>query len=322
MPTATFARTLTLACLLAVVGCDSGFGVDCVDIEIDIEDVPVPVPVDLHALSRDLAVGSGGTMLRYDVWGDDPSWVAVESPTTADLFGVTADHDIGEFVVGAAGTLVRNGALVDLGTSADLRAVVVGGERGAIVGDGVIFWTSDGGHTWQPASVPEGTGELRGVYDDEQRMVAVGRSGTILISDDGGANWSTIASPTSADLWAVARARDIVIVGDAGTILRIIDDVVEVVPNPLGGVGDLRGVAGDWEFGYAVGRDGLIVDLAPTEGGPTVVDADVEPGDLAAVALEWQEGETVMMAVGAMGHATRLLSVTHVSDHPSCGIPG
>ena len=331
MPNLSFTRTLTLACLSAVLGCAANSlacgPADCIDDVVDIEHQLVPLAVDLHAISSTHAVGSGGTILRANVWGDDPNWVAESSPTSETLYGVSSGHDADTFIVGAAGTLIHDGELVELGTSADLFAVSVGSSRGAIVGDGVIFWTADGGDTWQAASVPAGTGELRGVFDDETRMIAVGRTGTILSSDDGGASWTAIASPSSADLWAVGRAgQDIVIVGDAGTILRINGsdgDMVEAVPNSLGGVGDLRGLAGTFNVAYAVGRAGVIVNLL-AEGGPALVQSDPAQGDFTAVALEFVEGAHALLAVGAMSHATRLLSVVEISDHPACAsvVPG
>lgn len=68
---------------------------------------------------------------------------------------------------------------------------------------GAIF-RSDDGRAWQPVSIPAGE-ELRAVAASPSGVfVAVGDSGRILRSTDGGATWATIPAPGSASLAALA----------------------------------------------------------------------------------------------------------------------
>lgn len=127
---------------------------------------------DLHSLalqgSRAIAVGSGGTILVSDDYGD--SWSPQVSDTEATLYAVTF--------------LDEDGAVA--------------------VGDGVILFSDDAGDTWSPAGLPEGIGvELRASGGTASLAHAVGLTGAVLISEDRGQNWTEIERPTDSDLIGV-----------------------------------------------------------------------------------------------------------------------
>ena len=334
----TFARLLSARCLAAILGVTitslgSGCALDvadCIANETSIEDLVAPTESDLLGLIGDdssmVAVGRAGTLLQ--LVGAANQWTAIATPSDADLFalanfrGSTADTIVDRTIlVGASGTVLVSEQLaspsaLDLGTDADLFAITLDQTRAAIVGDGVAFASMDAGSTWQPATLPEGVGELHGVFDQGEVMVALGRAGAILVSADAGLTWASVASPTDADLWAIGRSGGaILIVGDAGTILRFTwtgEASVELVANQLGGSGDLRGLSDT----IAVGREGLIVDLG--DGGGKVISKDPARGDLFAVVSTPYEGESQTWAVGAAGRTTTLARWTYVKDKLGC----
>jgi photosystem II stability/assembly factor-like uncharacterized protein len=254
---------LTLA-LLGLPACGPCEGPG--ELVIDLDDLVIPATMDLRGIVRIesgyLAVGTGGAIVRRTSFSD---WAAVESPTAADLLAV--DHwGPRVLAVGRAGTLVQSEddglsfALVELGISEDLHAVLLDGQRGVMVGDDRIAWSSDGGDSWALASLPAGSFSLRGVADDGEALWAVGLAGAMLRSDDAGASWSEIAAPVQQDLWAIGYAgidaeAGLFAVGDAGTILRLESSGWVSVEHEI--EGDLRGVGGN----FMVGVDGLVVAI-------------------------------------------------------------
>jgi len=145
----------------------------------------------------------------------------------------------------------------------DLHALTLGQQRGVIVGDDRILYTSDGGDSW--ALAPVGSFALRGVADDGESMWAVGLGGAMLRSDDAGASWVEIESPTQADLWAIGHAgidaeAGLFAIGDAGTILRHESSDWVAIDHDLDG--DLRGLGGN----FMVGREGLVIAIELEEG--------------------------------------------------------
>lgn len=241
---------------------------------IDLDDAVIPATMDLRELVRIdagyLAVGTGGVIVRRSSFSD---WATVESSTSADLLAV------GHFgpriiAVGRAGTITQSEddglsfALVDLdlGITEDLYAITLDQQRGVIVGDDRIAWSSDGGDSWALASLPAGSFALRGVADDGDALWAVGLAGVMLRSDDGGASWVEAASPVASDLWAIGYAgidleAGLFAVGDAGTILRRTPTSDWLaVEHPI--AGELRGVGGN----FIVGRDGLVIAIELDDG--------------------------------------------------------
>jgi photosystem II stability/assembly factor-like uncharacterized protein len=92
------------------------------------------------------------------------------------------------------------------------------GHKVAVGGPGVILRHVA---SWGP--VTSGTNHvLRGVWANDNVVIAVGHGGMILRSLDGGATWKQEASGTTKELFAVwgRSADDIYAVGAAGTILH------------------------------------------------------------------------------------------------------
>ena len=95
----------------------------------------------------------------------------------------------------------------------------------AVVYDGTIVYTSDGGDTWTAATTTNvGTTVMRGVsMVDANNGVAVGDSGTIVYTSDGGDTW-TAATTTNAGSnhmvgVSMVDANNGVAVGNSGTIV-------------------------------------------------------------------------------------------------------
>lgn len=198
---------------------------------------------DLYAVAfvdqrHGLAVGAGGTILATSNAGD--SWERKmvcysSSPcdgsstdrVVANLRAVEFVDRAHAYVVGAAGTIVATsdgGATWKVqpsGTGIDLLSVsFTDVQSGHAVGGGfssaaVIVATNDGGQTWRTqlacdtgAGVPCSdvtTQPLTGVsFVDADNGYAVGNSGTMLATTDGGASWQRQTSHNSGPLYAVS----------------------------------------------------------------------------------------------------------------------
>lgn len=104
-------------------------------------------------------------------------------------------------------------------------------QRGWAVGEGAsIFYTNDGGDSWQrrptPASVPKLTNLLSIKFIDPDHGWIVGSNGTILYTEDGGVNWIPQLSGPTRTLRALSLGgndkRQAWIVGSAGTVLKFV----------------------------------------------------------------------------------------------------
>jgi photosystem II stability/assembly factor-like uncharacterized protein len=70
-------------------------------------------------------------------------------------------------------------------TDRNLNGISMDGDRGVIVGDGVVLASDDGGLNWRKlASIPEDRW-LTGVAMKNRQAIAVGRAGTIQVLDLG-----------------------------------------------------------------------------------------------------------------------------------------
>lgn len=220
-------------------------------------EVPAPVPVPTKALpaapdwaestsipSVDLlayaqgnvpavgyAVGKGGAIFRhYAVEGS--AWTVEASGTTRDLYSV------GEML----GVVCAVGA----------KGIAVCSRDPA-----KVAWKAEPTGTHQDLLGAHGFGEL----------TAVGRNGTIVYRDEQG-SWSTEASGTKADLFAVtSRVGAAYAVGAGGVIVRSDGGAPKWTPVASGTTEDLFGVAVEAEEVVVVGAHGTILRLTDPRAG-------------------------------------------------------
>ena len=155
------------------------------------------------------------------------------------------------------------------GMKAPLNSITYANNSFVAVGGGLTgtcaILTSTDGKAWTPRTCPDSKLDLRSVASTGTRLVAVGTEGTILVSTDGGVNW-TRALKQTATLWSVTwTGKILVAVGNNGTILtssdgstwtgrssgtsKQLNGVTWMGPTSVSAVGQI----------VAVGNDGTIV---------------------------------------------------------------
>jgi len=225
-----------------------------------------------------VAVGEEGTIL-YTVNGGT-TWQASESGFKAFLNGVSMLGPTVAVAVGTEGLALRT---VDGGKS--WKASVTGmdvylysvnfvDERsGLAVGYSAILATGDGGITWERRPLPAGVGDcllFDVAYADKSVVAAVGTTGTILTSSDGGRTWAYRPSVATRILHSIAwsDAQHATVVGDRGTILRTSDRGLTWTETTSGTDRNLTGVVyvNDRQ-GFAGGENGTL--LSTLDGGRT-----------------------------------------------------
>lgn len=119
------------------------------------------------------------------------TWIALDTGTTQDLYGVHfVSADVG-YVAGAAGTVLK---------------------------------TTDGGTTWEDVSPGVGDDLYDVYFFDANTGVVVGGQGTIRRTTDGGATWTPVSSGTFDTLFSVSFAGGVGLAGGGSqTILRSTD---------------------------------------------------------------------------------------------------
>lgn len=223
------------------------------------------------------AVGRNGTVL-YSTDGGE-RFERRPTPFDRHLFGVSAGAPGEALVVGDFGLqLVRDAAAgrwrcVPRDEDVILGRIVPAGPDRALVGEFGTLERLPGGH------LPGRRGTLTGVpediylfdlwFDDSGRVgIAVGLSGTVMRSEDGGATWAPVATDLDADLYGVGGAGQRVVVAGERGVVAVSDDAgrtftQRVVPGLRLPFHDVA--MADPENGYLVGPRGLIVALR--EGG-------------------------------------------------------
>lgn len=203
-----------------------------------------------------------------------------ESPATVEVSGAFGAHGI---------------------AASPTRIVAVGGDGSSQA----AVYVYDG-ETWSEISVGVTSQLLRAVTYLPQtgQFVAVGNSGTIIVSNDGGATWTAQTSGTSAILRGVKVGTDYVVaVGDSGTIRYRSVAGTSWTAGTGGGSASLTDCAEDANLHWvAVGSTGTVL----RSDGPTPTDFASEStpvsDQLLGVALSPITGNSNnMVAVGANG---------------------
>jgi len=224
--------------------------------------------------------------------GQRPEWVAQSSGALAKLSGVFfVDRDHG-WVVGSNGTLLatedggakwfrqrlperqENEALNDVWFFNSGRGLLLG-EYGLFNRKGDIDWnekvflmmSKDRGANWEAGTLrrPPASILLRMSFANDQIGWAVGESGTIQRTIDGGATWALQEAPTRKLLYDLAAIDDSQAwaVGAGGTILRTVDGGRNWDEQSSGVTQALRAVHFvNSQSGWAVGAKGTIISTA------------------------------------------------------------
>jgi photosystem II stability/assembly factor-like uncharacterized protein len=225
-----------------------------------------------------VAVGEEGTIL-YTVNGG-ATWQTSKSDFKAFLSAVSMLSPAVAVAVGGEGLVLRT---VDGGESwkasvtgmdVYLNAVDFVDERsGLAVGYSTILATGDAGISWERRSIPAGVGDCllwHVAHANKSVVAAVGTTGTILTSSDGGRNWTYRRSGTIRSLQSIAwsDAQHATAVGDRGIVLRTSDGGLTWAETPSGTDQRLTGVVyvNDHE-GFAGGENGIL--LSTSDGGRT-----------------------------------------------------
>lgn len=140
---------------------------------------------------------------------------------------------------------------------------------GWTVGTHSILHSTDGGITWQQQFGTRSIRSLGGIAClGPRRAFAVGESGTLISTDDGGLTWREHDLGTSANLFRVRfAARDGWIVGTGGTVARTIDQGVTWQLVPMDERLLLTDVYVAGSRGWIVGSKGAV--LRTKDGGTT-----------------------------------------------------
>jgi len=166
-----------------------------------------------------LAVGEGGTILRYEI--EHPTWRSEASPTRSELRAVAQQLD---------------------------EAIAVGD-------DGVIAERDESGNWTLAAPVTKRT--LRAVVYSSYGAIAVGDGGTIVRRVARHEPWRVEPSATTRDLFgACSGLRDVWVVGAGGAVLSRTIDAWNMQTI---GAADWLAVACDDRGGLAVGKAGAMI---------------------------------------------------------------
>ncbi|MDH5628053.1 MAG: hypothetical protein OEY69_07140, partial [Candidatus Krumholzibacteria bacterium] len=171
--------------------------------------------------SRDdgVAVGDGGTVLRYD--GQD--WRAEDAGTGEALLAVCEDGADGAIAVGNRGTLLefdgRQWRTAPALSGAFLTDVWAGAGLAVAVGDGGTVLERRGG-TWRRAETATGAILLAVWGRSRDDVYACGRDGVVIHRDARG--WKPLPSPTILTLEGMfGSPAGVWFAGNYGAVLRL-----------------------------------------------------------------------------------------------------
>ncbi|MBT9520209.1 MAG: glycosyl hydrolase [Dechloromonas sp.] len=183
-------------------------------------------------VNRAIAVGGNGVLIQTDDAGK--TWREIQVPKSEvanKLLSVRAYDNGKAWAVGELGAALQT---LDFGHTwkrvfpekdQAWNDVSFSGNFGLMVGEfGQAMKTADGGATWQAASSGVQSSLMSVYLRDELNGVAVGLSGVILVTRDGGRQWASVERQTREHLnnviwdgaqWVAVGDKGVIVIGDA-----------------------------------------------------------------------------------------------------------
>lgn len=205
---------------------------------LDIEDAeyameaPLETPPLLDIWFRDAlhgyAVGAFGTLLMTDDGGVNWEQVGdrLDNPQQLHLNGVVGDSNGGIWIAGESGLLFRSRdggsswSLLDSPYQGTFFGIARAAESGRLIAFGLrgnAFFSDDGGDSWQRSNTDTDRSIAGGSWLNDRFVVLVGNVGSMLVSRDGGENFTDRSLPDRLNLSAVAMQRGrLFVVGQGG----------------------------------------------------------------------------------------------------------
>ena len=217
------------------------------------------------------AAGRAGVVIRSEDAGR--TWTRRATPFNRHIFGLFAAEPASVLAVGDYGLQLRTSDAGAHWSCIPREQDVILGRIARAGGDAVVageFGTLER----MPGGSPPGTrGTLFGVPEDFYVFdvwldeggplgIAVGLSGAIVRSEDGGATWERVKAPFTQDLFGVGGAGTRVVVSGEGGLLALSEDggrTFRLADSPALPVTLTDVEFGDAEHAYAVGPRGLVL---------------------------------------------------------------
>ncbi len=205
---------------------------------LDIEDAeyaleaPLQTPPLMDVWFRDAlhgyAVGAFGTLLVTDDGGANWRHAGdnLDNPQQLHLYGLTGDDEGGVWIAGEGGLLFKTrdagetwtllpspyqGTFFGISRAPDSGRLMAFGLRGN------AFYSDDGGDSWQRSNTATDRSIAGGTWLNDRYVVLVGSVGTLLVSRDGGENFTERSLSNRLNLSAVAlHTGRLVTVGQGG----------------------------------------------------------------------------------------------------------
>lgn len=176
-----------------------------------------------------VAVGNDGSVIRTENGGK--TWKEIQgvpkSVVANKLLNVRAYQGGSGWAVGEMGALLRT---KDFGITWERAMpekdqawndIAFAGNRGLVVGEfGQIARSDDGGTTWQPVKSGVSSSLMSVAMRDAENGIAVGLTGVVLVTRDGGKNWDAAERQTREHLNnAIWDGKQWIVVGDKGVLV-------------------------------------------------------------------------------------------------------
>lgn len=204
------------------------------------------------------------------VANDFTTWTHHDIGTSEDLLSVVGPSSSSRYIAGRNGTFrytTNNGATwqsTDLPDTAQDYVVYRPNSTFFALGSGGAIYADLNGGSISWLERESGTTSALRAAESTSVLMAFGDDGTMLLADNLlGENWTSIASGTSADLYAVAEqgASNWLVVGEGGLILKSTDNGETWEPRASGTTATLYDIVSVSGLHYlVVGEDGTLLE--------------------------------------------------------------